>query len=55
LNNSGRFRIGKLYCPYELPNIKLSVDTSPDLEFIRTIYSKLGEEFGLSEILELYK
>ena len=50
------FKIGKVRRhTTKLPNYKWSVDTIGDLEFVREIYTKLGDKFGMDDILNLLK
>jgi spore coat polysaccharide biosynthesis protein SpsF len=50
------FRLGSVKQEADLSSLRWTVDTSRDLEFVRTIYNFIKhEEFGMDEILKLLK
>lgn len=56
LRNSGFFRIGNLDAPEDFSQMLWSVDHPEDLEFVRAVYARLGNNghlFGWKEVLEL--
>ena len=52
-NHPKIFKIGQLESGQDFSNLKLSVDTIKDLEFVRKIYKGLGNNFYLKDVLKL--
>ena len=53
INHTNLFRIGNLKCSSNLSHYHWSVNTIEGLEFVRWVYSKLGDKFYLEDILKL--
>lgn len=58
IRRSGRFRVQNVENEVDLSarNLRWTVDEAADLEFVRTVFERLGQKgrpFGLSEILQL--
>ena len=55
INHPDTFRIGKaLYnIPENIPNAHWAVDTAKDLEFVRWVYQRLGENFRFEDVIKL--
>jgi spore coat polysaccharide biosynthesis protein SpsF len=51
----GRFRVVRLDAERDYGNLRWTVDTREDLEFVRQVYARLGEEgeFGWRDVLAL--
>jgi spore coat polysaccharide biosynthesis protein SpsF len=52
----GRFRVIRLDAERDYGNLRWTVDTREDLEFVRQVYARLGEgEFGWRDVLALVR
>ncbi len=55
-NRPERFRIGNLVHPTDLSALRWTVDAPEDLEFVRAVYARLGDEaFGMDAVLALLR
>lgn len=52
MDNSSKFRIKRMECRHNVP--KISVDTQVELNRVREIYRKFGNNVSLNQILEYY-
>lgn len=48
-----RYRVQNVSRDDDLSDLRWTVDTPADLEFVRRVYARLGSGFGLDEVLEL--
>ena len=55
VDNPKLYKIGKVKCEHDLSHYHWSVDTMDDLRFVRHVYSELGKDFRLKNILEMLK
>lgn len=53
--NMTRFKVSYVPSGQDFSSYKLSVDTIEDLQFVRSVYQKLGDKFYLKDILKLIK
>ncbi len=51
--NSGKFKVGYLKSDIIYPKIHWSIDYEKDLDFVRKVYSTLGDKFTLDDIVKL--
>jgi spore coat polysaccharide biosynthesis protein SpsF len=49
----GTFRLASLRGDRDLGHLHWSVDTAADLAFARTVYARLGDRFGIADVLAL--